>query len=323
MVMLTQKTLLLAKVETVANVDAAPAAATDALLVFAPTFSVKTNFIERQLVKPDLSPYASIPGSQVATVGFTVELRGSGTAAQAPKWASVLLAACAMTENDVAAGAEGGNPAEAQFLPTSDSNAAPFKTATLYIFYDGALQKVTGAMGTWSMTAQAGGIAKMQFTFTGVYGGTVDMPLPVSAFTFTDPVPPVVQSATLVYGSNSDLVVDQVKLDIGNQVQERTDVSAVQGLHGVRVTDRKPSGSFDPEAVLEADHPFWGDMHSGTPNEMSFTVGDTPGNQIVFGVPACQITGISYQDRKGIRAYNVTLSPRRILGNDEISVTFI
>lgn len=323
MVMLTQKTLLLAKVETSANVDASPSPATDALLVYQPTFSVKTNFVERQLVKADLSPYASIPGSKVATVGFTVEVRGAGVAGQAPKWASALLAACGMVELDQAAGSQGSNPAEALFLPTSDTAAQPMKTATLYIYYDGALQKVTGAMGTWSLQGQAGSIAKLQFTFTGVYAGTTDVPIPDAAFNFTDPVPPVVQSAVLVYGTNTDLVVDQFKLDIGNQVQERTDVNSVQGLKGVRITDRKPTGSFDPEAVPEADHPFWGDMASGALNPLTFQVGDTPGNQVVFGAPKCQITGMAYQDRKGIRAYTATISPRRVTGNDELSITFI
>jgi hypothetical protein len=323
MPMLTQKTLLLAKIETTSNVDASPSPTVDALLVYQPTFSVKTNFVERQVTKPDLSPYASIPGSKVATVGFTVEVRGSGTVAKAPAWASALLPACGMVETDAAAGSSGSNPAEAIFNPTSDSAAAPMKTATLYIYYDGALQKVTGAMGTWSLTGQAGGVAKMQFTFTGVYAGTSDVALPASAFTFTDPVPPIVQSALLVYGTNTDLIVDTFKLDIGNQVQERTDVNAVQGLHGVRITDRTPTGSFDPEAVTEADHPFWGDMANGTLNPLTLQIGATPGNEVIFAAPKVQITGMAYQDRKGIRAYTATLSPRRNSGNDELSITFI
>lgn len=323
MVMLSQKTLLLAKIEASANVDASPAPATDAILVYQPTFSVKTNFVERQLVKPDLSPYASIPGSQVATVGFTVEVRGAGVAGTAPAWAKALLPACGMVEVDEAAGATGSNPAEAVFNPTSDTAAQPMQTATLYIYYDGALQKVTGAMGTWSLSGQAGGIAKLQFTFTGVYAGTSDIPIPAAAFSFNDPIPPVVQSALLVYGTNTDLVVDQFKLDIGNQVQERTDVNSIQGLKGVRITDRKPTGSFDPEAVTEADHPFWGDMHTGALNPLTFQIGATPGNQVVFGAPKCQITGMAYQDRKGIRAYTATISPRRTSGNDELSITFI
>lgn len=322
MPMLTQKSLLLAKIETTANTDAVPSPTTDAILVYNPSFSNKVNFIERTLVRDDLSPYPSIVGAQVSTVTFDVEVRGSGTPGVAPPWAMKLLPACGMVGQSIAAGSQGSNPLEYAFNPTSDSAASPMKTATLYVYYDGALQKVTGAMGTWSLAGQAGGIAKLSFTFTGMYAGTVDSPLPDSAFNFTDPTPPTVQLSNLGLGTSYDLVVDQFKLDIGNQVQERTDVNGPQGLRGVRITDRKPAGSLDPESVLEASHPFWGNQANGVLEALSLRIGQASGNRMTVSCPKVQTTGIAYQDRKGIRAYNLTINPRRNNGNDEIQFLF-
>lgn len=322
MVMLTQKSLLLAKIETVANTDAVPSPTVDGILVYNPTFANKVSFIERTLVRDDLSPYPSIVGSQIATVTFDVEVRGSGTSGTAPKWATALLPACAMLPTTIAAGSQGSNPAEVVFNPTSDATGTPMKTCTLYVFYDGILQKVTGAMGTWSVSGSAGGIAKISFTFTGVYAGTSDTPLPDSAFTFTDPIPPTVQLAQLAYGASFDLVVDTFKIDIGNQVQERTDVNGAQGLHGVRITDRTPTGSLDPEAVAEGNHPFWANQSNGVLEAFALRIGTVSGNRMTITCPKVQTTGIAYQDRKGIRAYTLTINPRRNNGNDEIQFLF-
>jgi hypothetical protein len=324
MVMLTQKSLLLAKIETVQNTDALPTALADGILIFNPTFSNKVTFIERSLVSDDLSPYASIVGQQLATVSFDVEIRGIGTgpAGSAPPWAMKLLPACGMVGQAIAAGEGGSNPAQYVFNPTSDSVDSPMKSATIYVFYDGMLQKVTGAMGTWALTGQAGGIAKISFTFTGVYAGTVDEALPDSAFTFTDPIPPTVQLANLTFGDSTDLVVDTFKVDIGNQVQERTDVNGPQGLHGVRVTTRTPTGTLDPEAVPEGTHPFWADQSGGVLNSLALRIGQVSGNRMTITCPKVQTTGISYQDRKGIRAYNLTINPRRNNGNDELQFLF-
>lgn len=322
MVMLTQKSLLLAKIETTANTDAIPSPTSDAILIYNPTFAVKVNFIERTLVRDDLSQYPSIPGSQIATVTFDVEVRGAGTAGAAPKWASALLPACGMAGTAIAAGSQGSNPAEYIFNPTSDAAGAAMKTVTMYVYYDGILQKVTGAMGTWSLAGTAGGISKISFTFTGVYAGTSDTALPDSAFAFTDPIPPTVQLANLTLGTSFDLVVDTFKLDIGNQVQERTDVNGAQGLHGVRITDRKPTGSLDPESVAEGSHPFWANQSNGVLETLALRIGQVSGNRMTVTCPKIQTTGISYQDRKGIRAYNLTINPRRNNGNDEIQFLF-
>jgi hypothetical protein len=320
--MLTQKSLLLAKIETTANTDAVPSPTTDAILVYNPSFSNKVNFIERTLVRDDLSPYPAVVGSQVGTVSFDLEVHGSGSPGVAPKWALALLPACGMTGISIPAGSQGSNPLEYAFNPTSDASGTPMKTVTLYVYYDGILQKVTGAMGTWSINGQAGGIAKISFTFTGTYAGTSDAVLPDSAFNFTDPTPPIVQLSNLGLGSSFDLVVDTFKLDIGNQIQERTDVNGPQGLRGVRITDRKPSGSLDPESTLEGNHPFWANQSNGVLEALALRIGQAAGNRMTVTCPKIQTTGISYQDRKGIRAYNLTVNPRRNNGNDEIQFLF-
>jgi hypothetical protein len=60
---------------------------------------------------------------------------------------------------------------------------------TIYVYYEGLLHKMLGCMGTWSLQAEAGGYAMLNFTMTGTYSTPTNSRYPGSV-TLQDVVPP-------------------------------------------------------------------------------------------------------------------------------------
>jgi hypothetical protein len=310
MPILTQRALVMAKVEATAGTDSVPAPATDAFLVADPVVSVQTNMLERNFARTDFSTYASRAGRKLAQVTFSIQLHGSGTAATSPKWAA-LLRGCGMNEATVT-----GPPALRRWSPRTDG----MQTVTIYVYFEGLLHRMTGCMGTFSITAEAGGYAVINFTFTGNYNRPQAQAMPVNAV-FEDIVPPQVELAQFAYGADAALVVNAFTLDAANTVVARPDVNSTDGFRGVRISNRNPTGGFDPEA--EVDQTFWQQLEESTQSTVNMRIGSTAGNHVLLTAPKAQITGVGYGDREGLRSYELALAFRRNTGNDEYTLEFI
>jgi hypothetical protein len=76
--MLNRKSLVLAKIETTAGVDAVPTQALDAILVMNPQYSADPKLLPRKFVTPTLSPNAQLVGRKLAKLKFECEVRGNG-----------------------------------------------------------------------------------------------------------------------------------------------------------------------------------------------------------------------------------------------------
>jgi len=100
MPLLSQKVVVLAKIESQENVDAAPVASEDAILVSNVAPTVETQELERNTYRKSLSKQASVIGRKTAQITFDKELKGSGSAGTAPEIGK-LLRACGMSETYV------------------------------------------------------------------------------------------------------------------------------------------------------------------------------------------------------------------------------
>lgn len=308
MPILTQKALMLVKAEVTQGTDSVPDAATDAILVTDPVFSVDANVLERDFARPDFSQYASVIGRKLASVSFSIQMHGSGTSNVSPIWAR-LLAACGMVETEDA----GTSPSEFDPLTTAQTSV------TIYLFYEGLRHIMTGCMGTFTISAEAGSNPVINFTMTGNYSTPTDDTYPASPV-FEDVVSPQVELAALAYAADSSLVVNAFNMDMGNNVVPRSDVNSSDGYRGVRISGRNTTGGMDPE--VEEDHTFWTEMSASTLSTFTMTLGQTTGNRIVLTAPRTQIIGVGYGDRENLRTYDLSLAFRRDAGNDEFKITF-
>lgn len=323
---LTQVGAVFMKLETTPGVDAVPTltgSPNDYIQAIDAQFAPDFDLITRNYMRPSLSSTPHVMGKRIASLTFSTEMFGTGVAAvtttpttqaqATPKWAD-LLEACAF------AGATVATPAGKVYSPLTANQ----KTATFYCFYDGMLHKITGAMGTFSISAPAGQIATFQWTFTGVYNAPVAQATPTPAFTSV--APPLVESCTFTIGATpaSAFLIETIGFDIQNNVVQRADANSAKGFNSMYITGRDAQLTINPEQIPEATHPFWADYEGSVAKIVTFTVGATNGNKMIFNAPNAQISGMTYADRDGIRTYEVTMRTMSVAdaGNDEATFRF-
>ena len=208
-------------------------------------------------------------------------------------------------------------PPSITYAPVS----ASLESCTMQMYLDGTLHTLTGAVGTFQITATSGDMATIAWTFTGQYNATVDSALPTPTYETT--LPAMVQNSTLLLDS-SLLKISKFTADIANTVQPREDANSPDGYAGVYVVDRKPKGGIDPEASLVANEDFWGKLTAAQVMYFQMKVGSTAGNTVWIEAPGAQYTGLTYKDRNGFRTYDAALafSAYAGAGGDELLLTF-
>ena len=106
MALLTRKQLLLVKAESTYATDSSPAG-TDALQVRSIDVTpLEADVVSRELIRPWLGNNDQLLANQRVLINFQIELTGSGTAATAPRFGS-LLKACGMAETTTASAVTG------------------------------------------------------------------------------------------------------------------------------------------------------------------------------------------------------------------------
>lgn len=152
MPLLSQKVVVLAKIESQENVDAAPVASEDAILVSNVSPTVETQELERNTYRKSLSKQASVIGRKTAQITFDKELKGSGDITKAPEIGK-LLRACGMAETYI--------PATAA-ATISDAVAGEDNTGTATFTKDTAATDNTNAKYT-IYCAEGGNSSTAQF----------------------------------------------------------------------------------------------------------------------------------------------------------------
>ena len=142
MVLLIRKRLILAKTEATYGTDSSPAG-TDAILVKELEITpIEADVVSRDLIRPYLGNSDQLLANTRVSITFQVELAGSGTAATAPRFSS-LLKACGMAETTTAAAITG----TAQAGSAGSITLAAGASATDDI-YNGMIITITGGTGS-------------------------------------------------------------------------------------------------------------------------------------------------------------------------------
>ena len=241
--------------------------------------------------------YVGTPGAQKGTLSFWTELTGVGSGAGNH---ATLLLGCGMTAA----------------ANTYSLDATANQTLTLAGYFDGRLKKLTGAMGNVVFTFKNGEPCKAEWTFSGVWNAPIDSAL-VSP-TYPTIVPPrSVSTAVLIGGTQ--YYFPELKLDIGNNVIMREDISATGGYRCAWITNRLPKVTVAPEALALATKDWYAAYLASTQYALSVVLGSVAGNIATITAAALQqdkMPGVD--DRNGVLVDGLSFE----VLNDSLSIAF-
>lgn len=317
MALLTQKQLILAKLESTYNTDPTPTGAANAILVQNPKWqheSARMN--DRPAVRPSIATLQKVWGDTLMQISFDVEIKGPGAAYSASVLPEIdpLLQSCGLALTvDTTTGSE-----TATYAPTSTTSA--HKSCTIYHYMDGLLQKLTGCRGNASFKLEAGGYGVVSFTFTGHVSTPTDTAMATPTFDSTKP--PVVKGASFSIDSYS-AAITMLGFDLGNKITTPGSVSASDGFGSVEIVGREINGNFDPEAVLVAAEDYVDNWRTGTVMALlSGTVGSTQYNKYAVSMPGVYYTEITQTDGNGIARYDAKFHATETTTDNELSLAF-
>lgn len=325
----TQIGLLLAKIESTYATDPVPTGAANVIattrdgLSFAPGFTR----LSRKLLDGTLS---RVTGKNVlprVVFNFRTELRGNrtdGSAADISQGSSAhaveidpLLLACDLAATYTVESSGGARDGFVIYKPTNPSDQG--NSVTFYWYSGLKLHKITGCKGTFKLTAQAGEIAFIDWTFSGLYNAPTDASIPSP--TWLNTVPPIFISSGSQIGATSP-IFQKLELDLGNTVTERQDANSTDGMKGFLVTDRASKATIDPESVAVATSNFWDDLYSVVNRTVIARIGlaaaGGSGNRMnltLVGEPEQE----AYGDRSGNRTHQINYELCRANNSDTVN----
>ena len=306
---LTRKGLIIAAKESTYGTDATPAG-TDAIKVANINITpLQSDVVARQIIRPFLGNPEQLLANQRVELTFDVELTGSGAAGTYPAY-GILIEACGFNVATVAA-------TSVTYTPLS----ATFPSATLYYFNDGIRHKLTGARGSFSLTAEVGQIPTLSFTFMGIYNAPGDVTPPST--TYNDQADPVIFKA----GNTSGFqlfsyagCLQSVNMDLSNEMVYRELINCAKQ---VMITNRAPNGTVVIEAPNIADHDYFADAIGSDTGNLIFQHGQTAGNIITFSSPQTDLGSPTYSDQDGVQMLNLPfIATPTDAGNDELEIEF-
>jgi hypothetical protein len=320
-----RNSVLTAKVEAAYGVDASPTGAANAVLVSDLSINpLNANNIDRAQIRPYFGASEQLVGSAYVEIEFSVEFQHSGTAGTAAAWDG-LLQACGFS-----AGSALTSPARVEH--TLATNYSALNSATLYYYDDGALHKLLGARGTFSLDLTVGSRPLLKFKFTGLDGGitaTTNATPTLTAWkaplVITDTnTGAVVLGGTYAAGAISggiEYVSGGLEIDLGNSVQF-TDLLGTASASGqsVEITNREVSGrvTFDLTAANEAS--FMASVKANTTQSLGLVHGTTAGYKMLVHMPVVQLINPKKEDRDGRRMIGFDLRAMPSSGNDDIRI---
>ena len=296
---------LLGKVESTYATDPTPTGGSDAIPCVRGqvTLTYESEAVERKILDGGYSNLIGDNALPRAKIAFRVELLGNGSiqnGSTVHTTLSKLLKACDMTETATAETSGGAGDGYITYTPGVGSDSG--SGVTFYFHSELKKHILTGCKGTVKFSLEAGKYAYADFEFSGLYNVVVDASFPSLTFALTNK-PPLLVSSSITWGSYAP-ILSKIDFDLGNVIGMRQDPTQATGLKGFLITDRKISGSFDPESVAEATQPWFADWRTPTLRTFTVPLGSTAGSRFTF-TSTCMIRNINYADRNQVRIHNV------------------
>ena len=203
------------------------------------------------------------------------------------------------------------------------SAALPTGSYSVYMNEDGLLNRLKGSRAkTKFMFGNVGEPARVEFEVNGV-----PVSAPTDAAMFPDVgdtlIPPKFLGTTLTLDTFTP-IISSMEIDIDNTLAARADATDANGYLSVLISDRRISGSIDPEMVAVSTYDWNGKWFNDSLVSFNCVVDNLGAGQTVeFFGPKIQVTGLSDDDRDGISVAGAEfLLTKGSFGDDEFRIMF-
>lgn len=306
--------VMLVKRETTSGVDAAPVAATDAVLCrsIVPSEIISIAGVDRTYLRAFFGSFQQLQGTAYTKIEVEVEITGFGTAGPAAPTAGydALLRSCGLSRT-ITAGTS------VVYAPASTA----LETVTVWFYEDGRLFKGIGCVGDMTMSMTVGEIPVYKFTLDGLFVPMTDASIVTPTLTaYQTPVlvNPANTSAVQVHGYSALLADFQFAL--GNQVERR---ELVGSPGRVIVTGRQSTGTIEIEDTRAGEKNFLTDVAAATLGNFSITHGPAT-NRVTFASSRMQLLNPRMSDVQNIvhATYDMRFVPSNA-GGDEFTLSIL
>lgn len=303
-----KRKVLAVKAEGSYGTDSVPTAAANAFIAR----NVQLRPLEMEYEERDVAlPYHGHQGEFIAGqyvgLDYEVEAAGGGAAGTAPKYGPVLIAAgCSETIN---AGVS------AVYAPV---HVAAAVSISQYLWIDGLLHKIVGALADAALVFQKGRVPFFRFRTMGLFVGPIDQAVPTPTLTgWQKPVSVNVTNTTPMTLHGYAGKFAELTIEFGNVLRYRN----LPNSEAVRLLDRKSVGSARLEGELIATKDWYTIMKAGTLGALAVTHGQAAGNKVEVAAANVQLTrpALSVEDELVMKQMGLIFQPSSA-GNDEWSI---
>ncbi|SMO61958.1 hypothetical protein SAMN06269117_11460 [Balnearium lithotrophicum] len=311
----SRKTVVLAKIEDTYGVDALPDPTNDAIQVVSADPSPDYKFLENNELSPTLSRRPGMSAGGTWKIDIKVKLRGSGDKTKEPRIGR-LIEACSFKKEVLDSDGDGYTDTY-KYTPISSLDSQ--KSLTIYLYKDGELYKFVGCKGDISLDAEVREFSEVTFSFVGKLLERVEAPVPDVTYEVTKPV--VFKDAMCKIDDTFAPRFSKVSIGLNNTITAVDDANSSDGIWKVFITDRKPSGSFDPLATLPSEYDFLTKFENGDVATLNFTLGQEEGNKVVV-TSKIQFSDYKFSDKDGVLTNDMTFNLVTENGDDELIIEF-
>ena len=309
MALLTRKRVILVEAESSYGADPGMAASTVVLVTDLSITPQSSDVVNRDVVRPFLGSSEQLLANTRVECTFSVELAGSGTAGQAPRYGDALKA-CGLSEVVV-------SNTSVTYAPVSSS----FSSITIHYNIDGVRHIVSGCRGNVTLSAEVGSIPTLDFTFTGIYATPTDSALPTISYG--------AQSTPLIFknGNTTNFqlysyagALQSLSMDLGNSIVYR---ELVGGTKEVLLTDRAATGSVTMEAPTLAQKDYFSAaLADATLGNLQVTHGTAAGNIVQLTSSRVDVGDVAYGEMDGVAMLEIPYTLVPSASGNELSLIY-
>lgn len=197
-------------------------------------------------------------------------------------------------------------PANVMYGPTSDDSV--YKTATIYLYKDGLRWRLTGFVGSATLTLTTGGIGQMQFQGMAQLAADPDLAaLPAGALSIVRPTPPRFVNG-LCQLNRQTAQLRTLTLNLGVSTTLPDNPEAPEGYDPATAVSRAIGGSLDPYMTASTYVSLFNNFRQGQGMPLQAIIGITPGNRFAITVPSARATQNNPGNREGNATNQITFA---------------